>query len=60
MPHHLGRTRHEHDARSGGGWTPARGRTRFISIWGIWIGVLFLVAIAFNTISVFWIGLCGG
>jgi hypothetical protein len=55
----LRRTRHEHDAGSGGVMDAGEGRTRFLSIWGIWIGVLFIVAIAFNTIAVFWIGLCG-
>ena len=34
------------------------GRTRFLAIWGIWIGLVFMLAIAFNTISVFWAGLC--
>jgi hypothetical protein len=34
------------------------GRTHFLSIWAIWTGVTFLVAIIFNTVSVFWAGLC--
>jgi hypothetical protein len=34
------------------------GRSRFLSVWSIWTGVLFLLAIAFNTLSVFWVGLC--
>ncbi len=34
------------------------GRTRFMAIWGIFANVLFLLAIGFNTVSVFWIGLC--
>ena len=34
------------------------GRTRYMSVWGIWTSLLFLCAIAFNTISVFWSGLC--
>jgi hypothetical protein len=34
------------------------GRSRFLAIWGIWTSILFILAIAFNTISVFWGGLC--
>lgn len=34
------------------------GRTRFMSLWGVFASVLFILAIAFNTISIFWIGLC--
>jgi hypothetical protein len=34
------------------------GRTRFLSMWGAFTSVLFLLAIAFNTIAVFWGGLC--
>ena len=35
------------------------GRTRFLAVWGIWSGVWFLIAIAFNTIGVFWVHQCG-
>ena len=56
---HLQRTRSEQADQSGGIMDAGEGRTRFLSIWGVWIGVLFLLAIAFNTISVCWTGLCG-
>lgn len=35
-----------------------RGRARFMALWGIWTSVLFLFAIAFNTVAVFYGGLC--
>ena len=54
----LRRTRHEYG--SGGVMDAGEGRTRFLAIWGIWLGVVFMLAIAFNTISVFWTGLCTG
>jgi hypothetical protein len=54
----LRRTRHEYG--SGGVMDAGEGRTRFLAIWGIWLGVVFMLAIAFNTISVFWKGLCTG
>jgi len=49
--------RHEH---LGGGdlVDSGEGRTRFIAVWGIFTSILFSVAIAANTISVFWGGLC--
>lgn len=56
----LRQTRHEHAQASGGVMEAGEGRTRFLSIWGIWISVLFILAIAFNTIAVFWVGLCDG
>ena len=34
-------------------------RNSFLSIFGLWSGVWFLVAIAFDTIVVFWVPLCG-
>ena len=55
---HLRRTRSEEAGQSGGMMDAGEGRTRFLSIWGIWTGVLFLLAIAFNTLSAFWTGLC--
>ena len=55
---HLRRTRREHAGHSSDLLEAGEGRTRFLSIWGIWAGALFLLAIAFNTISVFWVGLC--
>jgi hypothetical protein len=36
----------------------ARAARGFLSIWGLWLGVPFIVAIAFNTVAVFWVGLC--
>jgi hypothetical protein len=35
------------------------GRTRFLAVWGIWAGVWFALSIAFNTILVFEVPLCG-
>ena len=35
------------------------GRSRYMAIWGVWTSLLFIFAIAFNTISAFWSGLCG-
>ena len=35
------------------------GRSRYMAIWGVWTSLLFIFAIAFNTIAVFWSGLCG-
>lgn len=55
---HLRRTRGEEAGQRGGMMDAGEGRTRFLAIWGLWIGVLFLLAIAFNTISAFWTGLC--
>ena len=52
------RTRREFEGR--GMMDAGEGRTRFLAIWGIWLGVLFMLAIAFNTISVFWTRLCTG
>jgi hypothetical protein len=54
----LRRTGREHADGSGGMMDAGEGRTRFLAIWGIWIGVVFMLGIAFNTISVFWAGLC--
>ena len=54
----LRRTRREYDEGLGGMTDAGEGRTRFLSIWGIWLGVVFMLAIAFNTVSVFWVGLC--
>jgi hypothetical protein len=34
------------------------GRSRFLAIWGVASGILFTVGIAFNTIAIFWGGLC--
>lgn len=54
----LHRTGRESAGESGGVMDAGEGRTRFLSIWGIWLGVVFILAIAFNTVAVFWVGLC--
>lgn len=54
----LRRTRHEHTGHFRGVMDAGEGRTRWLSIWGIWMGIVFMLAIAFNTIGVFWAGLC--
>ena len=46
--------------RTGGIMDAGEGRTRFLAIWGIWASALFICAIAFNTLDVFWVGLCAG
>jgi hypothetical protein len=56
----LRRTEAEDAGGSGGIMDAGEGRTRFLAIWGIWLGVVFMLAIVFNTISVFWVGLCPG
>ncbi len=54
----LQRTGREQEARSGGVMDAGEGRTRFLSVWGVWISVLFFIATCFNTIFLFWGGLC--
>jgi hypothetical protein len=54
----LRRSRREHEHQEGGMVDAGEGRTRFLALWGLWAGGVFLVAIAFNTIAVFWAGLC--
>jgi hypothetical protein len=54
----LRHTRQEHADGAGGMTDAGEGRTRFLSIWGIWLGVVFMLAIAFNTIVLFWVELC--
>lgn len=45
----------------GGGIIDAgEGRSRFLAVWGIFAGLLFMLAVGFNTISVLWGGLCEG
>ena len=56
----LRRTRGEHEDQSGSMMDAGEGRTRFLSVWGLWAGLVFLLAIGFNTIAVFWAGLCAG
>jgi len=56
---HLKATRGEREDQRGDIMDAGEGRTRFLAIWGIWLGALFSLAIAFNTISFFWEGLCG-
>jgi hypothetical protein len=52
------KTRHEEAERSGDVMDAGEGRTRFLSVWGIWASLLFILAIGFNTISLLWSGLC--
>jgi len=52
-------TRGERKDSDGGVMDAGEGRTRFLAVWGIWIGVLFAIAIVFNTVSLFWTDLCG-
>ena len=53
------RRTHEVESDEGRGVLGAgEGRTRFMAVWGIWTSVLFFFAIAFNTVAVFWGGLC--
>lgn len=54
----LRRTRVQTRGHPGGLVDVGEGRTRFLSIWGILAGVLFVLAIGFNTMSVMWGGLC--
>ncbi|MGQ9366397.1 hypothetical protein [Azospirillum sp. ST 5-10] len=51
-------THGEEAHRSGGVMDAGEGRTRVLAIWGLWSSVLFFLAIAANTVSVFWGGLC--
>lgn len=54
------RTRHDSFDRKGGIMQTGEGRTRFLSVWAVWISALFLLAIGANTVAVFWRGLCPG
>jgi hypothetical protein len=38
---------------------PGKARNTFLGIFGVWTGVWFLIAVAFDTIMVFWVPLCG-
>ena len=52
------RTRHE--VPSGYGLIEgAEGRTRFLAVWGFWIGVWFAIGILFNTIAMLELMSCG-
>ena len=56
----LRETRGEHEDQAGSMLDAGEGRTRFLALWGLWMGVVFLLAIAFNTLSAWWAGLCSG
>lgn len=45
----------EHDTAVDAG----EGRTRFLSLWGVWSGSWFVIQILFGTIAVFGAGQCG-
>ena len=34
------------------------GRSPYMGVWSVWTSLLFILAIAFNSISIFWSGLC--
>ena len=52
----LRRTGETERGEGGGVLGAAEGRTRYMSVWGVWTSVLFFFAIAFNTVAVFWGG----
>lgn len=54
----LGRTGRSETESFRGVLDAGEGRSRFLAVWGLFSGVLFVFAIAFNTVSVFWTGLC--
>lgn len=56
----LGRTGRSETETFRGVLDAGEGRSRFLSVWGLFSGALFVFAIAFNTVSVFWVGLCRG
>ena len=55
---HLRRTRAAAPAPAGGVMGAGEGRAHFIAVWAVVTTILFIGAIAFNTLSVFWEGLC--
>ena len=54
------RTRAETHPRAGDLMDAGEGRTRFLAVWGIWGGALFLLAIAVNAALAHWGMLCPG
>ena len=54
----LRRTGHESEGGHDSVMDAGEGRSRYIGIWGLWTSLLFIIAIAVNTISIFWSGLC--
>lgn len=55
---HLRRTRAATPEPAGGVMAAGEGRAHFMAVWAVFTSVLFIGAIAFNTFSVFWGGLC--
>jgi hypothetical protein len=55
---HLRRTRAAAPEPKGGVMAAGEGRAHFMAIWAVFTSALFIGAIAFNTFSVFWVGLC--
>jgi|SRR3954447_9228615 hypothetical protein len=50
-----------HEVSSGYGLIEgAEGRTRFLAVWGFWIGVWFAIGILFNTVAIVALQACGG
>jgi hypothetical protein len=54
------RTRAAAPEPAGGVMAAGEGRAHFMAVWGLCTSILFIGAIAFNTVSVFWGGLCPG
>jgi hypothetical protein len=54
----LRRTAHEHADQPGSVEDAGEGRTRFLAVWAVVIGGLFLAAILFNTINLWLVPLC--
>jgi hypothetical protein len=57
---HMRRTRAAAPEPAGGVMAAGEGRAHFMAVWALFTSVLFIAAIAFNTFSVFWGGLCPG
>lgn len=52
------RTREEGSGQFGALIEAGEGRTRFLSVWGLWAAIWFLLGIAFNTIALVGVPLC--
>lgn len=53
------RTRNHDPGAYAGLIEAGEGRTRYLAVWGIWLGLWFAVDIAFNTIAMFEVATCG-
>jgi hypothetical protein len=54
----LRRTSEERQHNSGGILDAGEGRTRFLAVWALFAGMLFMIAIAVNTIGMFVVPIC--